>query len=71
MLGEVVLVASSVPSVEALYHWIEFPLAPGVTVIVPVPHNVMLEAMGAETAGLTVSVTAKRAAVLSQDVVVL
>ena len=70
-MGDVVLVASSVPPVDALYHRIELPLAPGVALIVPLPHNVVLIAVGAAGIGLIVSVTVTRAAVLSQPVAVL
>lgn len=55
MLGEVVLVASNVPPVKALYQLIVLPLAPGVPVIVPVPHKDVFEAVGAEGMGFTVT----------------
>ena len=57
VLGEVVLVLNKVPPLDALYQYTVLPLAPGVAVIVPVPHNVVLEAVGAEGVGFTVITT--------------
>lgn len=64
------LVANNVPPVEALYQRMEFPLTPGVAFIVPVPHKVVLDAVGAAGTALIVTVTACLG-VLAHPVVVL
>ena len=65
------LVASGLPPVAALYHRTEFAFIPGVAVKVPVHQTEVLDAVGAAGTGFNVNVTAIRAAILSQEVVVL
>jgi hypothetical protein len=57
VVGEVVLVASSVPPVMALYQRMELALAPGVAFIVPEPHTDPFAAAAAGGVGLTVRTT--------------
>ena len=70
VIGEVVLVASSVPPVIALYHRTLSAGVAGVADIVPDPQTNVLKGVGAPGM-ITVSVTAIRAEVLSHKVVVL
>jgi len=57
-------VANTVPPVATSYHFTEAPLTPGVAVnvIVPLPHRLTSDAVGAAGKGFTVAVTAVRAA---------
>jgi hypothetical protein len=61
--GDVVLVANNVPPVDAEYHFTVVPFDPGVAVIVPVPHKVVFDAVGAAGIALAVTVTDVREAV--------
>lgn len=64
-------VDTSDPPVSASYQRMVLPLEPSVGVMLPGPQKVVLDAVGAPGTALMVSVTASRADVLSQPVVVL
>lgn len=66
MVGDVVLVAAGIVAVDVSYQRMVLPFAPTVALIVPGPQTAALVEVGAKGLGLTVSVAAILAAVLSQ-----